>query len=111
MQTLSNKTIILSKRFKSVTTVLAAKGHNITVVSADQDTSADNIHYIYMDKVYETFYTADDGADELNFFDLGSQNVVSQLLDGVKISIRICSGFVKSSGWEQLSRYPHEFKV
>lgn len=64
-----------------------------------------------MDKVYETFYTDNDEADELDFFDLGSQSMVSQLLDGVKFTIRICNGFLKSSGWEQLSRYPDDFKV
>lgn len=93
-------------------TALAAKGHNITIVSGEEDTSADNVHYIYMDKVYETFYNADKAADELSFFDLGtSQSVVAQFLAGTKFSIVICNGFLKSSGWEQLSSYPDDFKV
>ncbi len=91
--------------------MLAAKGHNITVVSGDEDTSSDNIHYIHMEKVYEAFYTVDEGAEERDFFDMGSQSIASQLIDAVKFSLSICNGHLKSKGWEQLNSYPENFKV
>lgn len=93
-----------------MTTELAAKGHNITVVSGDADTSTVNVHYIHMDKAYEAFYTVDDDEDR-DFFDMGSQSFLSQILDGVKFSLRICNGFLKSAGWQQLHKYPDDFKV
>lgn len=64
-----------------------------------------------MDKVYESLYTADEGAEEINFFELGSNSVISMLLESYTFSITICNGFIKSSGWQQLGSYPDNFKV
>lgn len=36
---------------------LAARGHNVTVIAADQDKNPPNgVHYIYMEGLYNKFY-------------------------------------------------------
>lgn len=95
------------QRFETVATGLVEKGHNITIVSAHlrvNEVPLDNVHYIHMDKVLETLYTVNHDGDILSFFD-------SKILDGYKLSVTICKGFLNSSGWDSLTNYPEDFKV
>lgn len=101
-------TFVPVQRFKTIVAELAAQGYNVTVVCADEEESSDNIHYIHMDKVFETLYAA---ATEDNFFGTENKGIGSQLLDSAKFSLSICMGYLKSSGWELLSNYPDDFKV
>lgn len=98
-------------RLKNVVTALAARGHNVTSLSPDEEPSSESIHYIHMDKVYETLYSAEETGEEINFFEMGQQGFVEQLYGGVKFILPMCTGYLQSTGWEVLSRYPDDFKV
>lgn len=96
-------------RFKSLTNALASKGYNITALSPDQDVSTTNVHYIHMEKVYQTIYNPD--AEKINFVEMGDQNVYDWLSEFAGFSIATCVGHVTSDGWKQLENYPNDFKV
>lgn len=63
-----------------------------------------------MDKVYDTIYN-NDQTEEINFVDMGSQNVFDQISEFSKFSILMCDGHIASNGWKQLENYPNDFKV
>lgn len=88
---------------------LAVIGHNITFVSCDADESQPNIHFIHMEKVYETVAASDDF--ELNIFEMGFKNIILQYFDTPELTIAVCDGLVQSNGWQQLNNYPNDFKV
>ncbi len=97
-------------RMKKVTTGLVAAGHNVTVVCPGADVSSENLHYIYMEKVYNRVYSTLE-EKKIDFFEIGQINPFLQFLflsDWVTSS---CKGFVESDGWEQLKNYPNDFKV
>lgn len=83
----------------------------MTVITPEADVSSHNLHYIYMDKVYESVYktfTTSENADPFNF---GKTNPFTQLTLYCGWLYNICSGFVESDGWEALKNYPNDFKV
>lgn len=102
----------LFSRFKKVTSALVASGHNVTVVTPQADVSSHNLHYIYMDKVYESVYKAfTTDSQNVDPFDFGQTNPFAQLSLYCGWLYSICSGFVESEGWEILKNYPNDFKV
>lgn len=99
-------------RFKKVTAALVAAGHNLTVVTPQADVSSHNVHYIYMEKVYESVYrTFTSDSKNIDPFDFGQTNPFAQLSLYCGWLYNICSGFVESDGWETLKNYPNDFKV
>lgn len=63
-----------------------------------------------MDQVYDTIYN-NEAMEDVNFVDMGSQSVFSQIFEFAKFSTLMCDGHVTSSGWKQLENYPDDFKV
>lgn len=88
---------------------LAVKGHNITFVSSDVDKSQPNLHFIHMEKVYESVEISD--SLEINIFEIGVKNIILQYLDTPELMIAVCDGLTRSNGWRQLNSYPNDFKV
>lgn len=88
---------------------LVLRGHNITFASCDPDESQHNLHFIHMEKVYETVEDSSDTS--FNFFDTSFSNVILQYFDTPELTIAVCEGLTKSSGWHQLNSYPDDFKV
>lgn len=88
---------------------LAVEGHNITFVSCDADEPRHNLHFIHMEKVYETVAASADF--ELNIFEMGFMNIILQYFDTPELTIAVCDGLTQSNGWHQLNRYPNDFKV
>lgn len=88
---------------------LAVGGHNITFVSCDADESQHNLHFIHMEKVYETVAISD--GMELNIFETGIKNIILQYFDTPELIIAVCDGLTQSNGWQQLNDYPNDFKV
>ncbi len=97
-------------RLRTVAEELAIKGHNITFVSCDADKSQHNIHFIHMERVYETVEASSD-TWELNIFKMGYTNIILQYFDTPELIIAVCDGLTKSNGWQQLNSYPNDFKV
>lgn len=83
---------------------LAAKGHNITVASADVDQKApSNVHYLHLDEAYpllEKTFALAEGVDGV--------------LSGIKLLYDWChvaaEGIAQSSGFKTLLSYPDNFK-
>lgn len=95
---------------KKVTTGLVAAGHNVTVVSPGQDVSSENLHYIYMEKVYDRVYNALDES-KTDFFEIGKINPFLMFFFLSDWVYNSCTGFVESDGWQILKNYPDDFKV
>lgn len=95
-------------RFKKVTAGLVAAGHNVTVVTPGADVSSENLHYIYMEKVYDAVYKS---TEDVDFFEIGQINSFLQFWFLSGWITNSCTGFVQSEGWETLKNYPKDFKV
>lgn len=89
---------------------LVLKGHNVTFVSCDSDESQPNLHFIHMEKVYETVESSLDSSD-LDITDNSFMNIIQQYFDTPQLTVAVCEGLVKSNGWHQLNNYPNDFMV
>lgn len=86
---------------------LAAKGHNITVLSTNEDPNPPrNVHYILLEGVYDYMYKEQK-------VDLVSMAYATPI-EGVDIlygfSIAACNGIRRAKGLQTLLNYPNEFK-
>lgn len=88
---------------------LAAKGHNITFVSCDADESQQYLHFIHMEKVYDSVL-ASDNSDAI-LYEMDGKNIFLQYLDTPHLVLAVCDGLLRSNGWNQLNSYPNGFKV
>lgn len=94
-----------------VSIALAARGHNVTAVSGDIDKEpTPNLHYIHLEKMYDTLYAAG-GELDINFIEYGNTNPWSQFGPFYEYSYLSCMGIFASQGWQQLKDYPDDFKV
>lgn len=101
---------MLSIRLSKVTNALSLKGYNVTVLSADiENNPVTNLHYLYLDKVYDRLYNSIDM--DINLIDIGKLS--PWLLFGPlhEYYSATCEGAVVSSGWKQLRDYTDDFKV
>lgn len=86
---------------------LAQKGFNITMVSTDDDKKPQpNIHYIHLEKVYETIY----GNDSSLILDMADQKSVEAIYGVYEWCEVNCDGILKSKGLEVIINYPDDFK-
>ncbi|XP_059615442.1 UDP-glycosyltransferase UGT4-like [Phlebotomus argentipes] len=94
--------------FRVVNEALAARGHNVTSISADIDENvSQNLTYLHLDRVYEHLYDSDD----MNFVDIGKVNPWITLGILNHYILKAFTGLQKSSGYHQLLAYPDDFKV
>lgn len=89
---------------------LAAKGYNVTSLSADVDSEpTQNLHYLHLDRVYDHIYNSSDKLSD--FFAIGQGSSFRQLQLFLDSAILTCEGSVISKGWKHLLDYPNDFKV
>ncbi|XP_055688534.1 UDP-glucosyltransferase 2-like isoform X1 [Lutzomyia longipalpis] len=94
--------------FSVVNRALAARGHNVTSISADIDQKPKaNLTYLHLDRVYETLYA--DG--DINLIDIGKVNPLMTFVILAQLILKTFSGVQKSSGYKQLLNYPDDFEV
>lgn len=87
---------------------LAEKGHNVTFLSADiVKKPTENVHYIHLEKVYETFYQGDESLNVLHYAD---QSPLEAILDVPSLFTVICEGVLASKGLDVIVNYPKDFK-
>lgn len=88
---------------------LARKGHNITMVSVDDDKNPDpNIHYIFMEKAYEELQS---GENPINYMEMAAeQNKLAEIVEIQDFCDINCDGILKSRGLDVILNYPNEFK-
>ena len=93
---------------KNILNELHARGHNVTALSGDVDTSKQNLTYIHLEEMYPTVY--EDGK-EPDFFEYGNLSPAETFKLYAQFSEQACVGAVKSKGYKQLLNYPDNFKV
>lgn len=94
---------------RTVTLALAAKGYNVTSLSADIDpVPVENLHYIHLEQVYEHLH--DPNEHNSNYIEAGSGNFFQQIKVFFDFSLVSCKAATVSKGWQQLKNYPDDFK-
>jgi hypothetical protein len=87
---------------------LAEKGHNITMVSVDNDQNPPaNVHYIFLEKAYEEIYGDESSSLLLDLSELGPVASIQGSFDWCQAC---CDGVLKSEGLEKILNYPDSFK-
>lgn len=87
---------------------LAAKGHNLTILSSDVDeATTPGLHYIWAEKVYSHLYNGSEAFDLMDFSTGGPYQGVVTFYNWIKFG---CAGFYMSEGLKTLLNYPDDFK-
>lgn len=87
---------------------LAAKGHNLTILSPDVDKeNTSGVHYIWAEKVYSTLYN---GSKAIDIKDMANQSSYQAVLSFHGWMRASCQGYNKSKGFQTLLNYPNDFK-
>lgn len=86
-----------------------AKKHNVTFVSVDvSKKQVENVHYIELEKTYDTIYGGDDGGFDILAL---SQETPLQAISGFHSYAKSnCDGVLTSDGLEIILNYPNDFK-
>lgn len=110
---------------------LAARGHNMTILSADLEPTTNNTHYIHLDNLYPTYF--DNESDEsLDYNEISSAGLLGGIQEFYNFGILGCKGgsrrgshnypcllissiillpgMISSRGFELLKNYPRDFK-
>ncbi|XP_059612716.1 uncharacterized protein LOC132259181 [Phlebotomus argentipes] len=98
---------------RTITTALAAAGHNVTSLSTDiEEKTPENLHYLHLDKIYDVLYNPEDEdfEMEMDFFEMGEMNPYIQLIMFYSFQDATIKGCTKSTGFRQLLAYPDDFK-
>lgn len=87
---------------------LVAQGHNITMVSVDNDKNPPpNVHYIFLEAVYETLYGA---GSTINIMEMSDQRSFDSIRGNYEWYEGNCNGIIKSKGLDIILNYPNDFK-
>lgn len=93
---------------KSILYALHERGHNITALSGDTETSKANLTFLHLDQMYPTLYN---GTKELDFLEFGRFTPIQLFRLYSEWSEKACIGAVNSKGFKSLLNYPDDFKV
>ncbi|XP_055623108.1 uncharacterized protein LOC129766560 [Toxorhynchites rutilus septentrionalis] len=84
---------------------LAAKGHNLTVVSADvENIPKANITYIHLEKAYSYLH------EVLDLSEMANKNTFGGVRDLYAWGTGMCKGVLNSNGMHRIMDYPDDFK-
>ncbi|KAJ6633292.1 UDP-glucosyltransferase 2 [Pseudolycoriella hygida] len=87
---------------------LAAKGHNLTILSSDTDIDiVPGVHYIWAEKVYSHLYN---GSSAINIMDMADDTTFEAVESFYQLLVASCGGYYKSQGFQTLLNYPNDFK-
>ncbi len=87
---------------------LAAKGHNLTILSPDIDKEqTSGLHYIWAERVYSYLYN---GSKAINLIDMVDDSPYEGVLAFRNWITAACRGYYKSKGFQTLLDYPDNFK-
>lgn len=77
------------------------------MLSADVEESKVNFTFLHLDEVYPMIYN---GSEEMNFFDFTELGPLELFQLYADVGEKACRGVLKSKGYEQLLKYPNNFK-
>ncbi|XP_058457959.1 UDP-glucosyltransferase 2-like [Malaya genurostris] len=94
---------------RAIVDALAAKGHNLTIVSANVETNAPkNVHYIELEETYAELYS---GPAHLDLIEMANENLFTAVASFYNNFVLIeCRGILKSKGLSYIKNYPDDFK-
>lgn len=70
---------------------LAAKGHNVTILSADLEPNTNNTHYIHLDNLYPTYFDAE-SKDSVDYSEMSDSGLLAGIEDFYNFGILGCKG-------------------
>ncbi|KFB50410.1 AGAP005751-PA-like protein [Anopheles sinensis] len=83
---------------------LAARGHNLTVVSADVEKATHpNVTYIHLEHAYSDLH------DDLDLFQMAGNSALLGIKDLYTWGIAMCKGVLRSEGLRTIRSYPDDF--
>uniref|UniRef100_A0A8D8D8F3 UDP-glucuronosyltransferase 2B15 n=1 Tax=Culex pipiens TaxID=7175 RepID=A0A8D8D8F3_CULPI len=85
---------------------LVDRGHNLTVVTQDKDTSRANLTYVLLENVYPTLFK--DGAS--NYVEMSKESALRTVFSFLDYYDSVCEGALASKGLDVIRAYPKEFK-
>lgn len=95
-------------RGSALINTLAARGHNITVLSVDVDRDPpSNVHYIHLEGIYEHFFNEEDGLDLIAIAKLPPLQISDFMYP---FWIELCREVLNTTGFQTLLNYPDDFK-
>uniref|UniRef100_A0A1Q3FQU4 Putative ecdysteroid udp-glucosyltransferase n=1 Tax=Culex tarsalis TaxID=7177 RepID=A0A1Q3FQU4_CULTA len=87
---------------------LAAKGYNLTIVSADvEKVQKVNMTYIHLE---ETYHAVHEGDSAIDLYEMAQEGLVKSMLTFYEYGMASCGGSLRSKGLEQILSYPSDFK-
>uniref|UniRef100_A0A182PSE1 UDP-glycosyltransferases domain-containing protein n=1 Tax=Anopheles epiroticus TaxID=199890 RepID=A0A182PSE1_9DIPT len=87
---------------------LAARGHNITVVSPDIERKPKpNVTYIHLEKTYDTIH---EGSTAIDFYEMGQSGILESMKIFYDYAISMCIGILDSEGYRTIMNYPADYK-
>uniref|UniRef100_A0A182FZT7 UDP-glycosyltransferases domain-containing protein n=1 Tax=Anopheles albimanus TaxID=7167 RepID=A0A182FZT7_ANOAL len=87
---------------------LAAKGHNLTIVSPDVEKKVKpNITYIHLEKTYDTIH---EGSTAIDFYEMAQSGVLESMVIFYDYAISMCTGILSSEGYRTIANYPDDYK-
>ncbi|XP_058834814.1 UDP-glucosyltransferase 2-like [Topomyia yanbarensis] len=95
---------------RAIVDTLAAKGHNLTIVSADVERNTpDNVHYIELEETYPELYS---GPHNIDLMEMANENLFTSIVSFYNdFVITECRGILKSKGLQFIKNYPDDFTV
>uniref|UniRef100_U5EUX0 Putative udp-glucuronosyltransferase n=1 Tax=Corethrella appendiculata TaxID=1370023 RepID=U5EUX0_9DIPT len=89
---------------------LAAKGHNLTIVSPDIEVNKPaNVNYIHLEKVYSSLYNATEEAEAMKIADFVNIEGIDLIKEFYVFQAKACEGQFKSKGFDIINDYPDNF--
>ncbi|XP_053687396.1 UDP-glucosyltransferase 2-like [Sabethes cyaneus] len=94
---------------RAIVDALAAKGHNLTILSADvEKDSPANVHYVELEQTYPELYS---GHDNIDLMEMANENIFKAIVSFYgDFVIQECRGVLKSEGLKFVKNYPDNFK-
>lgn len=106
IEAITGKCFLISRNSVLVN-ALAARGHNVTIISTNIDPKAPtNVSYIHLDGVYEYMY----GNAKLNHISVRDVSAVEAIEPIYSFSTLACQGIERANGLRTLLNYPKNFK-
>uniref|UniRef100_A0A182QRT7 UDP-glycosyltransferases domain-containing protein n=1 Tax=Anopheles farauti TaxID=69004 RepID=A0A182QRT7_9DIPT len=93
---------------RALVEALAARGHNLTVVSPDVERKpTPNVTYIQLEETYNTIH---EGATAIDFYEMAQAGIVESMKIFYDYAISMCIGILGSKGYQTIMDYPSDYK-
>ncbi|CAG9803018.1 unnamed protein product [Chironomus riparius] len=92
---------------KPLLDALHDRGHNLTILSPDIESSKVNLTFLHLDQIYPMVLKE---AREMQYLEVSNSNPIEMFMLYVETSEIACRASLVSKGYKQLLEYPDDFK-